>query len=160
MSEREIDFDSFRKSRWQRLREWWQVRSHQLLFWGHDAGGRFRQRGWVEAEAEVISCTAVRRSRSYFPRRYGYRLSAPLLGGWIVEFKYSVDGKTYNGVTNSPCEVQQEDRFVVRYNPSRPEENNSLDSELSWFRGPIVAIYELLLALLLLAAFIINFLHK
>lgn len=158
MTEEDIDFDSFRKSRWQGLREWWQIQTHQLLFWGHDVGGRFSQKGWIQTKARVISCTPVRRSRFYFPRRYPPL--APSFGGWIVEFTYSVDGKTYDGVTNSPSEVQKDDTFAVRFNPSSPGENNSLDSELSWVRGPIVAVYELFLAVLLLAFLAIDILHR
>jgi hypothetical protein len=151
--EKEIDFETFQKSRWQRL-------SDRLLLWGHDVGGRFRQKGWIETEAEVVSCSPVRRSRYYVHSLHSPSSVWPALGGWIVEFRYTINGRTYDGATNAPCELQPGEKFPVRYNPSRPEENNSLDSELSWVRGPIVLVYEIFLALILLGALVIDLLHK
>ena len=49
-----------------------------------------------------------------------------------MNFTYTVQGRTYSGVTVSPDKVEPGDHFVLRCNPTRPEMNNSFDSETSW----------------------------
>lgn len=83
------------------------------------------KRGWIEVEAEVQDCTAIRAARSA-------RSTYPRWGGYIVGFNYKVDGATYDGVTNSLDEVQPGDKFVIRCNPQHPKENNTFDSETNW----------------------------
>jgi hypothetical protein len=83
------------------------------------------KRGWIEVEAEVQDCTAIRTSHSA-------RSTQPRWGGYTVAFNYKIDGETYDGVTNTLDEVQPGDRFLIRCNPQHPQENNTFDSETNW----------------------------
>jgi hypothetical protein len=144
--ENDIDIETLRQSRWARLcaplSEFFSQLSH------------FH---WPEAKAEVIDCTPVQplsvgRSRflPYGPSQFdGWET----VGGYAVTFCYSVDGRSYKGLTKSSFEVQKHDMFPIRYNPRNPEENNTLDSTNS--RATLVTkLLTLLLALLILFLFI------
>jgi hypothetical protein len=114
--ENDIDIETLRKPRSTRFRE---MLSEFI--------GRLSHRGWKKIEAQVRDCTLV--PPSTYPSRYdGWNR----IGGYAVSFTYVVNGKAYPGMLNSPVEVQAHDRFLIRYNPRHPEENNSLGSENSW----------------------------
>jgi hypothetical protein len=96
--------------------------------------------GWREIEAEVTDCRFVR-----VPNRTGGFPSY-----FAVGFKYKVNGVTYRGSQNSSVEVMRGDKFIVLYNPERPEENNSVGSmsERWWFKDYIWIVGALLLGLI------------
>ena len=104
------------------------------------------QCGWSETEAEVVTCTLI---RNRYTGLYSKSGSGPILSGWSVTFKYVVHGKTYDGVLVSREEVEVSGKFAIRYNPENPVENNTLESELGWFDGFAVAVYDAVLILLL-----------
>lgn len=85
-------------------------------------------RNWAEVEAEVCECTPIA-PRSYTYSRQGV---LPRFSGYVVTFSYRVNGKKYEGITNSPDEVKLHDKFGIRYNPKHPGENNTFDSETNW----------------------------
>jgi len=87
-----------------------------------------RKRGWIEIEAEVQECTALRYG-NYLGRSGIHR--GPW-GNFLITFTYEVNGRTFDGTTVSPDEVQKGDTFAIRCNPNRPEENNTFDSETNW----------------------------
>jgi len=87
---------------------------------------RLFHRGWVETEAEVCQCRPLRRSYDVS------RFASPRLGGYSVTFTYKVNGKSYDGILLSPVEVQEHDKFAIRYNPRQPEINNTFESEAGW----------------------------
>lgn len=97
---------------------------------GHWFAHRFRpifHRNWIDVEVMVQDCTALR------PWYGGSRGEAVAhLWGYAVNFTYTVDGRTIEGMTVSPDKMETGDRFVLRCNPIRPEQNNSFDSETSW----------------------------
>lgn len=140
--ERNIDYESFRKTHLERLRDWRAKHITKVRGWWKDALGLFTQRGWCETQAEIVSCTPVR------TRYYGWRSGWAGPGGWAVVFRYVIDGKAYDGAFNSMDKVEASDTFPIRYNPVRPEENNSLDSKLSLFNGVVLGLYDLLVFLL------------
>lgn len=86
------------------------------------------KRGWVDVEAEVQDCSAIRHGGARVTRM-GIE---PGISGYIVSFSYEVNGKTYDGSTLSKDEVQKGDKFVIRCDPQHPEENNTFDSETNW----------------------------
>jgi hypothetical protein len=107
---------------------------------------------WLETEAEVADCT-------YAPIRAfvdGAGVDEQL-AHYTVGFTYKVNGTTYNGVLSSPVEVEPHDTFALRYNPDRPEENNSLESELDrpWFKE-----YTWLFVAFLAGLFLLGLLQK
>ena len=85
-------------------------------------------RDWVEVDAEVCDCTPIHRSVFSTLRRS----TIAQFGGYAVCFIYVVQSRKYQGITNSPVELQEHDKFAIRYNPKHPEENNTFDSETSW----------------------------
>jgi hypothetical protein len=143
MSKTNVDFETFRKTRSQQFREWRQARAQRFSNWRKDVVGRFTQRGWIETRAEVTSCKPLR-THYYSNQAYAS------LGGWAVTFNYYVDGKTYDGIAVSPDELQEHDTFTIRYNPARPDENNSPDSEFGWFDGTVMWAYDIFLFVLVL----------
>jgi hypothetical protein len=72
------------------------------------------------------------------------------IGGYAVTFTYAVNGKTYDGIAISPDKFEENDTFVIRYNPDHPEENNSFESEFSWIDG-FMSYYAAFLFLAFLA---------
>ncbi len=86
---------------------------------------------WLETEAEVTGCTFAR--QSYEIDGAGMDTD---LAHYVVSFTYNVDGASYNGVLSSPVQVEPGDQFALRYNPTDPKENNSLESELDrpWYK--------------------------
>jgi hypothetical protein len=94
---------------------------------------------WREAEAEITSCGRMHYSQSIQP---------PYCA---ASFTYMVDGVEYTDATNSPVEVQRGGKFMVRYNPEHPEENNSLVSECErpWFKVYLDLSYAVVIGLLL-----------
>ena len=114
--ENDIDIETLRKPRSARFRETLS-----------EFASRLSHRGWKKIEAQVRDCTLVP------PSTYPIEVDSwRQIGGYAVSFTYEVDGKTYSGMFNSPVKVQEQDQFVIRYNPRHPEENNSLGSENSW----------------------------
>lgn len=117
--DRDIDIESFRRSRSDRLIENLKSLENSLF-----------RRGWMEVEAEVCECilphwkTLTNLPEDGFPY--------PLLNGYVVSFTYTVNGTTYEGVANSPDELLKHDKFKIRYNSSHPEENNTFDSASNW----------------------------
>jgi len=87
-------------------------------------------RGWVEVEAEVRDCTPIHKGP--FSTLSLYKSATATFGGYVVGFTYVVQGKEYEGITNSTVEVQKHDKFAIRYNLKHPEENNTFDSETNW----------------------------
>lgn len=81
-------------------------------------------------------------TRSFFNPVY---LDAPemLAGEHLVIFAYSVGGEKYTGMFSSRDEAQKGDKFPIKYNPHRPEENSSIDSLTTWSVGytKILAVF-------------------
>jgi hypothetical protein len=111
--------------------------------------GELFHRDWVETQAEVHDCTAVRSHFTTSPDTSVARGLAP----YVVGFTYVVEGKSYEGILNSPDEVQEGDRFAIRYDPRHPEKNNTFDSETNW-TVTYTKIIGVLMALALLYGFI------
>lgn len=107
--------------------------------------GRFTQHDWLQTEAEVTSCKPARK------RYYYSRYSSPTLDGWAVGFCYLVKGKSYDGILLSKEEVKEQGRFMIRYNPERPDENNTLESKLDLVDGFVIGAYDIFIALILAA---------
>ena len=107
---------------------------------------------WAETEAEITDCTFAR--QSYEIDGAGMDTD---LAHYVVTFTYSVNGTTYNGVLSSPVQVEPHDKFLLRYNPDKPEENNSIESELDrpWFN-----IYLYLVGALVLGVMLYSFFHR
>jgi hypothetical protein len=101
---------------------------------------------WVETEAKVTDCTYAR-LRAYIDGGG----AEDQLAHYAVGFSYKVDGKTYSGELSSPVEVQPHDTFTIRYNPDRPEQNNSVESELDrpWFKDYMYVVGALILGLVI-----------
>lgn len=137
---RSVDFETFRKTRAQRFGDW-----------RRDLIGRISQRGWVEAEAEVTACKPVR-------NRYRAVSRAPggVMTGYAVTFTYAVNGKSYDGIVVCPDQVEKQDKFVIRYNPSHPEENNTFDSESDVLFPGLMKVYDVLLVLALVVLLVIG----
>jgi hypothetical protein len=87
---------------------------------------RIFHRDWVETEAEVSECRPLR-SRRYYDYSGG-----GAVGGYFVNFSYTVNGRSFDGVLISPAEVQEHDKFAIRYNPRSPAMNNTFESESGW----------------------------
>ena len=107
---------------------------------------------WLQTEAEVTGCTFARQS---------YQLDGAGmdtdLAHYVVTFAYNAGGTTYTGVLSSPAQVEIGDTFLLRYNPTDPKENNSLESELErpWFKD-----YTYLFAALILGLFLFEFVRR
>jgi len=143
--ERNIDYETFSKTRGQRFQEWRHGVAHRFREWRRDLVGRFTQRGWLETEAEVTSCKAV-------PARYsGYSWPSrgSCLSGWAVGFTYVVNGRSFDGILMARDEVERHKKFTIRYNPARPDENDTLATKLDWIDGAVIGVYDVLLAVLL-----------
>lgn len=149
-----IDYETFCKSREDRFRDWRNALAHRFRDWRRDALGRFTQRGWLQTEAEVTSCKPARR------RYYFSRYPAPRLDGWAVAFSYVVDGKTYDGLLLSKEEVKEHGRFIIRYNPHCPVENNTLETKLDLIDGFVIGAYDIFLVLFLLSLVVVGFFLK
>jgi hypothetical protein len=116
MPEPDIDIGTLRRPRTQRIAAWFSAPIREIT-----------HLGWRTTSATVVACRPARVSRYYSPSmRVPY--DPPILTGFIVEFSYDVNGRTYTGILDSPVEVQPDDKFDLRYNPAHPEENNSLGS--------------------------------
>lgn len=150
----DIDYETF-KSRQDRFKDWRNTLAHGFRDWRKDALGRFTQRGWLQAEAEVTSCKPARR-RYYFSR---YSIP-PRLDGWAVAFTYVVEGKTYDGLLLSKEEVEKHSRFMIRYNPHCPVENNTLETKLDLIDGFVIGAYDVFLVLILLSLVLVGFFLK
>jgi hypothetical protein len=107
---------------------------------------------WVETQAEVTDCTYAR----FSARLDGAGLDDDL-AHYAVGFSYQVGGTSYKGVLSSPVEVQPHDTFAIRYNPTDPQENNSIESELDrpWFKE-----YTFLFAAAILGIMIYGFVQQ
>jgi hypothetical protein len=112
---------------------------------------------WAETEATVTDCT--------------FASARDLIDGggvddelahYAVGFTYQVGGKTYTGALSSPVEVERGDTFALRYNPTRPEQNNSLASELDrpWFKDYTYVFAAVIIGLLLYGLFQQHILHR
>ena len=71
-----------------------------------------------------------------------------------------VDGKTYDGILLSKEEVEKHGRFMIRYNPACPAENNTLETKLDLIDGFVVGAYDIFLILILLSLIVGGFLLK
>jgi hypothetical protein len=142
MSEEPTDIETLQKSRTERLEAWLAELTSHLT-----------HHGWQTTDAEVLECRRVR-----MPRSYANPVLAsgpqPILRGYVVTFSYAVDGRTYNGVLNSPVEVEPHDTFDLRYNPAQPDENNSLGSE-----GGLASTYAFMGAALVILMLVFFFVH-
>jgi hypothetical protein len=139
------DYESLGKTRTQHFQQWRFGHAHNFRSWRKDVIGRFTQRGWLETEARVTSCKPAM-PRYPFPRQTGTPI---MIGGWAVGFVYDVDGRPYDGIALSKDKLEKGDRFAIRFNPERPEENNSLATKLDWIDGTIMGVYDIFLLLLL-----------
>lgn len=117
--DRDIDIQSLRRSRPDRIGEKLKDLESSLF-----------RRGWMEVEAEVCEC--IQLGWKAWTNIPDYGFPNPVLNRYIVSFTYTVNGKTYEGITNSPDELLEHDKFKIRYNPSHPEENNTFDSATNW----------------------------
>jgi hypothetical protein len=150
MSRRSInEYQPIRKPRLERFLDWRRKRIRAFETWRKDAIGRFTQRGWSEAEAEVVSCHASRTVRLWAGEKYP--AMTPTVGAWAVAFKYTANGKEYDGFSVSPVRVEKGDRFSLRYNPENPQENNTIDSETEPFNEGLFWVWDAFLLLVLLA---------
>jgi hypothetical protein len=111
-----------------------------------DAAQRFTQSGWLETEAEVLSCKDGR--RQLFNNLIDGQES---LDGWLVAFRYLVDGRSYDGVHVSSSEWQVGEKFPIRYNPAHPDQNDSLTTKLDALNDSVLWAYFIFLVLLLTA---------
>lgn len=117
-----IDIESFRRSRWQKLCD----RAEVLFGW-------LRKRGWVETEAEVIDCIAAK-SRIFHSSRAYDQTEGPVVSGYVVTFTYEVDGNHYEATTISPEEFEVHSKIKILYNPRHPAQNDSFESETDWVK--------------------------
>lgn len=101
---------------------------------------------WLETEAVVVDCTFARQSYEF--EGGGMDTDLP---HYAVGFTYNVNGTTYTGELSSPVQVQPGDKFLLRYNPNDPNENNSLESELArpWFKEYSYLFAALIVGLML-----------
>jgi hypothetical protein len=142
MSEKnEIDIETIRL-RMRPLRERIREKLADLFSW-------LFHRDWAEVEAEVSDCIPIRHDPLERPTRY----SGVTIGGYVVDFTYIVEGKTYEGVSHSPVEVQKYDKFAIRYCPKHPEENDTFNSETNW-TATYTKYFAIILVLILLVLFI------
>ena len=93
-------------------------------------GSGLIHRRWVEGEAEVLACSTPL-SRRYASTRFEAEESIRVMP-YVVIFRYMVNGKSYEGMLNSPDKVERGDTFTIRYDPRHPEKNNTFDSETHW----------------------------
>jgi hypothetical protein len=107
---------------------------------------------WAEVEAEVTDCTFVK--TRWYADGAGVDEQIP---HYAVGFTYEVNGATYNGVLSSPVQVEPHDKFLLRYNPDKPQENNSVESELD---RPWYNIYLYFVGALVLGAMLFGFFHR
>jgi hypothetical protein len=121
---RDIDIETFGKSRLTRLRE-------KL----GDLVCSFSRRGWKQTDARIENCAAMQVIDGF--------------GGYAVALSYEVDGESYQADAVSPVEVEKGDTIKIRYNPRHPEQNNSFDSETNW-TSPAFRIRTILMVLVLL----------
>ena len=140
MSDPTVDLETLRQSRIVRL----EADLHELA-------SRLTHLHWPSTEAEVTDC----RKMTFRHRYYSYRVpqQIPLLGGYAVGFRYSVDGRLYDGVLDSRVQVEPGDHFALRYNPDQPNENNSVcsDNSPSSILTPVItAILAILFIVLLI----------
>jgi hypothetical protein len=112
-------------------------------------GGLFH-RGWVDVEAEVSDCTLI---RNYIATP---RDAWKPLGGYVVGFTYEMNGKSYEGILDSPDKVEAGDKFTIRCNPRHPEKNNTFDSETHW-TYTYTKIFSIVMILLMGFLFIRSF---
>jgi hypothetical protein len=112
----DIDIESFRRSRVDRLRSALRDEFSWLL-----------HRGWTTVKAEVSDYSIIK--RGYYSR---YSSGGGGLGGYAVGFTYRVEGKSYEGCHISPDKVESGERFDIRYNTQHPEQNNGFESETAW----------------------------
>jgi hypothetical protein len=110
-------------------------------------GSGLFHRGWVDVEAEVSDCTLI---RNYIATP---RDAWKPLGGYVVGFSYEVNGKSYEGILDSPDKVAMGDKFTIRYDPRHPEKNNTFDSETHW-SYTYTKIFSIGIILLMLFLFI------
>lgn len=143
-TEKNLDYETLCKSRTERFCDWRLGIAHDFRDWRKDVTGRFTQRGWLETEAEVTSCSSI-------PQHYSRFGATTNLSGWAVGFAYVVSGKTYDGILMSRDKLEKHDRFAIRYNPDQPAENDSLETKLGWIDGFVVGAYDLFLALILVS---------
>ena len=133
---REIDIETFRKSRSTRMRE-------KIA----DLACSFSQRGWKETDARIEDCAAIKTHVNF-----GRRGVTAGVGGFAVGLSYEVNGKRYEAEAVSPVKVENGEAIKIRYNPRHPEQNNSIVSEMSWATS-VVKIETILMVIFLLALF-------
>jgi hypothetical protein len=103
---------------------------------------------WIRWPANVstyLGANFITGSRAIQP-------ATPLLSGYVVSFTYFVDGRRYEGILDSPGEVEKHDTFDIRYNPLNPEQNNSNGSNNS-----LTTIYCFVLGALMILALLGHF---
>jgi hypothetical protein len=145
VDEPDIDIETFRRSR-----------SARFISWLSKLAKEITHLGWRTTSATVVACRPVRASRYYTPSmREPY--DPPVLTRYVVEFSYSVNNSTYTGVLDSPVQVEPNDQFDIRYNPGKPEENNSLGSDgnsLVLLSNLVLVLLGITLVLLLVRRFL------
>lgn len=140
MQEPDLDIETLRRPRRERLAAFLSAPLREIT-----------HLGWLTATAIVVAC----RQSTYVDAGEG----APSLADYIVEFSYTVGGRTFTGVLDSPVEVQPGDTFNIRYNPTNPEENNSLGSP-GHVGTRIGSVIIFLLILLIVAPFLLQLLRR
>ncbi|MFZ0745872.1 MAG: hypothetical protein WAM85_15795 [Terracidiphilus sp.] len=140
----DIDIETFRRTRTGGFREWRLDLGHKFRNWRADLLGRFMQKGWLETEAEAICSRPIGHKYKYISRN-----AQPTLSGWAVNFTYDVDGKSFDGIAISRAKMNIHNKFIIRYNPAHPEENNTLATKLDWIDGFVTGAYDLFLVVLL-----------
>ena len=89
---------------------------------------------WVETIATVVACT------------YQFARMNTLLMGiqsgerFRIAFDYRAHGKTYSDEFQSPVAIAQNERFPVRYNPLKPEQNDRSRNSMPVGRVPLTVL--------------------
>jgi hypothetical protein len=90
--------------------------------------------GWIETTATVVAC------EYQFARMNTLLLGVQTHEKFRIAFDYHAHGQTYSDEFQSPVAIAQNERFPVRYNPMKPQENDrSRNSEASG-RVPLFAL--------------------
>jgi hypothetical protein len=88
----------------------------------------------METTATVVAC------EYQFARMNTLLLGLQSGARFRIAFDYRAQGRTYSDEFQSPVAIPQNERFTVRYNPHRPEENDRSGKAGSGGRVPLMAI--------------------
>jgi hypothetical protein len=95
LPEPDIDIETLRRSRAGRFMQWLSATAEEIT-----------HLHWRTANATVVACRPARISPYYLPSIY-VPYDPPILTGYVVDFSYTIKGKTYTGILDSPIEGRQ-----------------------------------------------------